>query len=62
MKTGSVAYCIKVVEDTGGIQGGFYGTLPPGFKIPLGRPLLTFVRERKSVPARHEGKANTVNN
>ena len=26
-------------------------------KIPLARPLLTFVRERKLVPVRHEDKA-----
>jgi hypothetical protein len=58
MKTGSVAYCIKVVGDT----GGFYGTLPMGFKIPLGRSLLTFVRVRKLVPVRHEDKANAMNN
>ena len=42
--------------DTGGIQGGFYGALPMGFKIPLGRTLLTFERKRKSVPVRHEDK------
>jgi len=27
------------------------------FKIPLVRPLLTFGRDRKSVPVRHEDKA-----
>ncbi len=61
MKTGWITDCITVIEDTGGIQGGFCGTLPPGFKIPLGRPLLTFVRTRKSVPVRHEDKANVMN-
>jgi|GEM_PF-2398297 len=61
MKTGSVTYCIRAVGDTGGIQGEFCGTLPMGFKIPLGRSLLTFERNRKSVPVRHEDKANALN-
>jgi len=30
MKISRVSYSIKADEDTGGMQGGFYGTLPPG--------------------------------
>ncbi len=39
MKTGSVADCIKVVEDTGGIQGGSKGDFVEPSRWDLKSPL-----------------------
>jgi len=36
MKTGAVADCIKVVEDTGGSKGDFVEPSPRDLKSPLG--------------------------
>ena len=57
MKTKRIIDIAEVGGDTWGMQGGFFGTLPPGLKIPLARTLHTFGRNRKYEPARLEGKA-----
>jgi len=41
----------------GECKGDFMELSRREFKIPLVRPLLTFGRDRKSVPVRHEDKA-----